>query len=61
MDIAQVLYIISTICMFMNKGEVEVHKHAKRASVKPSWRNKLGQYTIYYMENEHYILAGNSG
>ena len=61
MDIGQVLFIIFIICMFMNEGEVEVHKHAKRASVEPSWPNNLGQYTIYYMENEHYILAGNSG
>lgn len=61
MDFGQVLFIIFIICKFMNKDEVEVHKHEKRASVEPFWPNNLGKYTIYYMENEHCILAGNSG
>ena len=29
--------------------------------IKPSWANKLGQWRIYYVEKEHYFLAGHSG
>ena len=32
-------------CVFMDRGEVEVHKLAKKeeANIQPSWPNKLGQ------------------
>ena len=33
-------------CLFMDRGEVEVHKHAKKkneANIQPFWPNKLGQ------------------
>ena len=33
-------------CVFMDRDEVEVHKHAKKkneANIQPSWPNKLGQ------------------
>ena len=46
----------------MDWDGVEVHKHAKKneVNVQPSWPNKHGQKRIYYVEKEHYFLAGHS-
>ena len=50
-------------CVFMDRDEVKVHKHAKKieANIQPSWPHKLGQQRIYNMVFGKFFLLDTVG